>query len=183
MSEMCCTRLTENTERKNYAKNRHLHTIAQFCRTVSSQLKDVSTIGKNLLNSNISSICTHNMLNLPLTAEICWRVWGTPANFNGFLVLASLLHQRCSTDVNQTLHDVWPSPALVYCIYIWRFLPLTQFCQVQNSLCVQVLHSHILATLLHGSGVVGVCQTLQHSAEGATCIRQDGHHVGHRPTF
>jgi len=20
----------------------------------------------------------------PLTAEICWRVWGAPANFNGF---------------------------------------------------------------------------------------------------
>jgi len=25
-----------------------------------------------------------------LTAEICWRVWGTPANFNGFRVLALL---------------------------------------------------------------------------------------------
>jgi len=30
----------------------------------------------------------------PLTAEICWRVfnWGTPANFNGFRVLAALLY-------------------------------------------------------------------------------------------
>jgi len=27
-----------------------------------------------------------------LTAEICWRVWGTLANFNGFRVLAALLH-------------------------------------------------------------------------------------------
>jgi len=27
-----------------------------------------------------------------LTAEICWRVWGTPATFNGFCVLAALLH-------------------------------------------------------------------------------------------
>ena len=27
-----------------------------------------------------------------LAAEICWRVWGTPANFNGFRVLAVLLH-------------------------------------------------------------------------------------------
>jgi len=27
-----------------------------------------------------------------LTAEICWRVWGTPANFNGFRALAALLH-------------------------------------------------------------------------------------------
>jgi len=27
-----------------------------------------------------------------LTDEICWRVWGTPANFNEFRVLAALLH-------------------------------------------------------------------------------------------
>ena len=48
---------------------------------------------KNLLNSNTSSICPDNMLNFGLlTAEICWRVWGTPANVNGFRVLAPLLH-------------------------------------------------------------------------------------------
>jgi len=35
-----------------------------------------------MLNNNISSICLHNMLNIgPLTAEICWRVWGTPSKF------------------------------------------------------------------------------------------------------
>jgi len=32
-----------------------------------------------------------------LTVEIGWRVWGTPANFNGFHILASLLHRRRST--------------------------------------------------------------------------------------
>ena len=47
MSEMCCTRLAENTVRKNYAKNRHLRTIAQLRRARSSQLRHVSTIGKN----------------------------------------------------------------------------------------------------------------------------------------
>jgi len=36
---MCCTLLTENTGRKNYAKNRHLQTIAQLCRAISSQLR------------------------------------------------------------------------------------------------------------------------------------------------
>jgi len=45
-SEMCCTRLAENTGRKNYAKNRHLCTIAQLCRAMSSQIRHVSTIGK-----------------------------------------------------------------------------------------------------------------------------------------
>ena len=28
--------------------------------------------------------CRHMVNFGPLTAEICWRVWGTPANFNGF---------------------------------------------------------------------------------------------------
>jgi len=36
---------------------------------------------------------SHNMVNIgPLTAEIGWWVWGTPANFSGFRVLAALLH-------------------------------------------------------------------------------------------
>ena len=73
---------------------------------------------KNLLSSNISSRRPHNMVNFgPLAAEIRWRVWGTPANFNGFRVLASLLQRRRSTEVNQTLHYVWPSPGLVRHIY------------------------------------------------------------------
>jgi len=38
-----------HTERKNYAKNGHLRTIAQLCRGVSSQLTHVSTIGKKLV--------------------------------------------------------------------------------------------------------------------------------------
>jgi len=63
-SDMCCTRLTGNTGRKNDAKNRHLGTIAQLCRAESSQLRHVSTIGKkNLLSSNMSSTCPYNMAN------------------------------------------------------------------------------------------------------------------------
>ena len=37
-----------------------------------------------------------------LTAEICWRVWGSPANFNGFRVLAALLHGTLAVGVSQT---------------------------------------------------------------------------------
>jgi len=49
--------------------------------------------GKNLLSSNISSTCPHNMVNFgPLAAVIFSLVWGTPGNFNGFHVLAALLH-------------------------------------------------------------------------------------------
>jgi len=94
-SEMCCKRLTENTGRKKVAKNRHLGTIAQLCRAISSQLRHVSTIGKNLLSINMSFTCPHNMVNFgPLTAEIGSIIWGTPApaNFNWFHVVAALLH-------------------------------------------------------------------------------------------
>jgi len=57
-----------------------------------------------------------------LTAETGSGVWGTPAYFNDFRVLASLLHQRRAKQVNQTLHDVWPSPRLVHYIYIFGVL-------------------------------------------------------------
>jgi len=89
-------RPAKNTGRKNYAKNRHLGTIAQL--TLSGYIFTTKAyIGnrKNELNSNIFSTCSHNMVNFdPLTAEIGWRVWGTAVNFNGFRVLASLLHRR-----------------------------------------------------------------------------------------
>ena len=82
---------------------------------------------KNLLSSNISSRCRHNMVNFGLLpAEIGPVVWGNPANLNLFRVLAALLH---------------------------------------------------------GTLVVGVSQTLRRWTEGATYIRQGGHHVGHWPTF
>jgi len=126
-SETCCTRLAGNAGRKKSPKIRHLGTIAQICRAISSQLRHVLTIGKKLLNSNIFPTCVYNMANLGLlAAEIRWRVWGTPANFSGFPVLAALLH---------------------------------------------------------GSIVVGVSQTLRRWTEGATYIRQSGHHVGHWRTF
>ena len=122
-------------------KNRRLGTMAQLCRAISFQLRHVSTIGKKLLSSNISS-SPHNMVNFgPLAAEIGLTVWGTPANFNGLSVLAALLQRRRSTEANQTLHNVWPLPGLVDYIYIFGgCCSVTEFCKGQNSLCVlQVL--------------------------------------------
>jgi len=96
-------------------------------------LRHVSTIGKKLLNSNTSSTCPHNMVNFgPLTAEICWQVWGTPANFTGFCVLTAVLHGTLVVGISQTLrrwtegatynrqggHHVWHWPT---------FLVLTNF--------------------------------------------------------
>jgi len=60
---------------------------------------------KKMLSSNMSSTFPHNMVNFgPLAAEIGLPVWGTPANFNGFRVLAAfLLHDSQLVSVSQTL--------------------------------------------------------------------------------
>jgi len=101
---MCCTRLAGNTGRKNDAKNRHLGTIAQLCQAKSLQLRHVSTIRKNLLSSNMSSTCPYNMANFkPLAAEIVSLVWGTPANFNRFRVMAALVNGTLLVGISQTL--------------------------------------------------------------------------------
>ena len=64
-----------------------------YCKDMYSSLRHVSTIGKNLLSSNISPTCPYNKVNFdPLVADIVSLVWGTPANFNGFRVLSALLH-------------------------------------------------------------------------------------------
>jgi len=71
----------------------HLRAIAQVSRAISSPLRHLSTIGKSLLNSNMSYRCPHTMVNFgPLAAEIGLVFWGTPANFNWYRVLAALLH-------------------------------------------------------------------------------------------
>jgi len=59
---------------------------------------------KYLLSSNISFTCPHNMVNFgPLAAEIVSLVWGTPAIFIWFRVLAALLHGTLVVGVSQTL--------------------------------------------------------------------------------
>jgi len=44
------------------------------------------------------------MVNVgPLAAEIVSLVWGTPGNFNGFRVLAALLHGTRAVGTSQTV--------------------------------------------------------------------------------
>jgi len=89
---------------KKLPKIRHPHTIGQLYRAIASQLRHVLTIGKNWLNSSICSTCPHNMLNFgPPMALICWQVWGTAVNFNGFCFLAALLHGTLVVGVSHTL--------------------------------------------------------------------------------
>ena len=96
-SEMCCTRLAGNAGTKKSPKICHLGTIARLCWAISLQLRHLSTIGKKT-NSNVSPTCPYNMVSFgPLVAEICWRVRGTPANFNGVSRLRSVTARHSSS--------------------------------------------------------------------------------------
>jgi len=90
-SEMCCTRLAEIQDAKrtqNWPSAHHRKTLSSYIFTTKACIDNRK---KNLLNSNIPFTCCHNMVNCgPLTAETDWRVWGTPANFNGVRLLAAL---------------------------------------------------------------------------------------------
>jgi len=116
----------------------------------------------------MSSTCSQNMVNFgPLTAETCWRVWGIPTQqistgFASWLRYCTDVAQRRSTTLCRMFDRLlgW---------YVqrpfWGSCPLTEFCQLQNSLCVQVLRSPIgplLAALLHGTRAAAVSQTLWH---------------------
>jgi len=123
-----------------------------------------------LLNFDIFCTCPHNTVNFgPLAAEICWQVWGTPANFNGFRVLASLLHRRRSTEVSQTLHDVWPSPGLIHYVYIWRLLPLIEFFPRAKFTLRPILALYYISSVTahHSTRTVGVRKTLRHGTRNA----------------
>jgi len=58
---------------------------------------------KKIVKHNVSLTCPYNIVNFGLlAAEIVSLVWGTRANFNGFRVLAALLHGTLVVDVSET---------------------------------------------------------------------------------
>jgi len=119
----------------------------------------------------------------PLTAEIGLPVWGTAPKFNWSRVLASLLHRHRSTEVNQTVWCLAISCAGTLYIHFQGLLPPNGiFPGAKFTFHPSLAFSYLCSiTARHSS--IGVCQTLWHSAEGATYIWQGGHHVWHRPTF
>jgi len=98
-SETCCMQRTENTGHKNLPSAHHRTILSGYILATKSHIDN----RKNNF-SNISSRCPHNMVNFGLlAAEIVSLVWGTPANFNGFRLLAALLHGTLVVDISQTL--------------------------------------------------------------------------------
>jgi len=100
---MCCSRVTANTGRKSRQKSPSGHHRTTLSGYIFAKKECIDNRKKNLLSSNISSTCPHNMVDFGrLAAEIVSLVWGTPANFNGFRVLAALLHGTVVVGVSQT---------------------------------------------------------------------------------
>jgi len=178
-------------------KSRSAHHRTNLLGYIFATKACIDNRNKNLLNINISSACPHSMMNFcPPKAEIGSGVWGTPANFNGFRVFASVLHRHGSTEVNQTSHDVWPSHGLLHYVYILGggllppngILPGATF-----TLCPSSAFSYIgNVTARHSSSVRQPNFAAHLTRKGimelsllvcATYIPQGGHHVGHLPTF
>jgi len=94
MSEMCCKRLAGNTVRKKVSKiaiyGHHRTTLSGY---IFATKACIDNRKKNLLSSNISPHMSLQYGELrPTSGWDLLLVWGTPANFNGFRVLAALLH-------------------------------------------------------------------------------------------
>jgi len=122
---------------------------------MSSQCRHASTIGQKLVKQQCLPHMSSQYGELRPTSRWDWLVvWDTPTNFNGFRNLASLLQRRRSTEANQTLHNVWPSPGLVHYIYIfWGSCSIMECCHVQKftfrpSLALSYIGS---VTALHSS--------------------------------
>ena len=93
-----------NAGRKNVAKNRHLGTIAQLCRAISSQLRHISTIGKKLVKQQYVLHMSPQYGELGPTS-----VWdrltslGYPCKFQLVSRLGSVTARHLVVGVSQTL--------------------------------------------------------------------------------
>jgi len=77
---------------RNSPSGHHRTTLSGYIFATKARINNRKKLVKQQY-LNISPTCPYNMANFGLlAAEICWRVWGTPANFNGFCGLAALLH-------------------------------------------------------------------------------------------
>ena len=151
----------------------HLGTIAQFCRAVALQLRHVSTIGKNLLNSNISSTCPHNMAN---EFASCLRYCSDVAHPRP-TKLCMMFGRLCA--------------GALY-IHFWGLLPPDEILPgAKFTLRPSLAFSYIGSVTArhfssgHQPNFVAWYKEWNYGtfAESTTYIRQGGHHIGHWPTF
>jgi len=188
---------------KNSQKIRHLHTIAQLCRAVSSQLRHLSTIGKKVVKQQYLLYMSPQYGKLRPTNSWEWLVsFLHPGKFQQ---VSSLAFVTALTSLNgEQLKFAWCfaiSRAGTLFIHFWGLvlpsgiLPGGKF-TLHPSLAFSYIGS-ILAVLLNGTRAVDVSQTLRCGTRngimelslliilirGRHLYSEGGHHVGHRPTF
>ena len=135
------------------AKNRHLDTIAQLCRTIFSQLGHILTSGKKLVKQQCLPHMSLQYGELqPTSGRDHSLVWGTPANVNAFRFLTALLHGTLVEGVSQNLrrwtegatyirqggHDVghWPTCLVFFKFFFVVCCKLLLNCRMLLFVCV-----------------------------------------------
>jgi len=149
---------------------------------------------KNLLSSNISSRCLHNMANFgPVMNEIRWRFRAHHQISTGF---ASLLHY-CSDVAHWRPTKLCTMFGRLLCwhaVYAlsaahapWQNFAMCKIHFTSKSCVLVYWHRYCMAlqqrALAKLCGMVQGMELGNFCREGVTYIRQGGHHVGHRPTF
>jgi len=101
---MCCAQLAGNAGPKKWPKIRHLGTIAQLCRAISSQLRQVSTIGKKPVKQQYLLHMSSQYGELrPISG---WNLLASlkhPCKFQQVSRLGALLHSTLVVGISQTL--------------------------------------------------------------------------------
>jgi len=145
--------LTENRGCKNYTQIRHLCTIAQLCQAISSQLLHVLTIAKKLVKQQYLLHMSLQYGELPPTnVQDLLASLGHPSKFQQLSHLGSVTAPMLLNKGQPNFARCLAVSYTVYYICIFGgSCPLTEFCQLKNSLCAQLLRSPKLAPLLHST--------------------------------
>jgi len=113
---MCCMRLAGNAGPKKSPKIRHLGTMAQLCRAISSQLRYISTIGKKLVKQQCLPHMSSQYGELRRTCG--WDLLpnlGHPSKFQRVSRLGSVTARHSSiVGVSQTLRGVEQSSPPIF---------------------------------------------------------------------
>jgi len=159
---MCCTWLAEIQDAKNGKKFIIWAPLHNFVDCIFATKARIDNRKKNLLNSNTPSTCSHNMANLrPTNSWDHFRSLRHPSKFQQVSRLAFVTAVTSLTG---------GQPNFVQClavsctgtlyIHFQGLLSSNGILPALKFTLIQVLHSPILAALLHGTQAAAISQTL-----------------------
>jgi len=187
---MCCARLAGNRGRKNDAKNRHLHTIGLYLRNYEACIDNQKNIVKQQYLLHMSR------QKGELRPNNGWDRFGSLGHPSKFERVSRLAFVTAATSLTggepnfaRRLAVSWAGTLYIHfrrLLLFDRIFPGVKF-TLRPSRAFAYIGS---VTARHSSGRRQPNFAAWYKgwnygtfAEGATYIRQGGHHVGHRPTF